>query len=46
MSVFLSNESLMNTTTIECFPPVLEMLQIEEISTKCFLLKVTLSAHF
>ena len=40
MSVFLSNESLMNNTTIECFPPVLEVLQIEEISTKCFLLKV------
>ena len=40
MSVFLSNEILMNTTTIECFPPVLEMMQIEEISTKWFLLKV------
>ena len=41
MSVFLSNESLMNTTTIECFPPVLEMLQVEEILImKCFLLKV------
>lgn len=39
MSVFLSNESLMNTTTIECFPPVLEMLQVEETLTKCLLLK-------